>query len=229
MNGKKQIDVEKLIDSMLEDIVPGVSEQRGRDMAEPEENITFSPEHEKKMKKLFQKERRSVFRKKSAKYSKRAALFLVGAVLISSVTIMSVEAWRVRVLNYFLNIAQERTEMKWSDENKGDSYATDEVTLGYIPHGFELERSVPKREGLSLTFRKNELSFHVSIYPLRGSLGFDTEDAEIKKVSINGAEGVLSIKENVTILVWNDTESAYLINGNISEEEIIKIAENLKR
>ncbi|HBL82418.1 MAG TPA: hypothetical protein DD391_07465 [Clostridiales bacterium] len=229
MNGKKQIDVEKLIDSMLEDIVPAVAEQRGRDIPEPEKNITFSPKHEEKMKKLFQKERRSVFKKKVAKYSKRAALFLVGAVLISGITIMSVEAWRVRVLNYFLNIAQERTEMKWTDENKGDSYATDEVALDYIPQGFQLERSVPKREGLSLTFRKDELNFHVNIYPLRGTLGFDTEDAEIKKVTINGAEGTLSIKKDLIILVWNDAESAYLISGNISEEEIIKIAENLKK
>ena len=229
MSGTKQIDVEKLIDSMLEDIVPAVSKERARELEKPEEEVTFSPEHEAKMRKLFRRERRCAQRKRMVKYTRRAAVFLAGIIVLSGFAIMSVEAWRVKIVNYFMEITQQETAFHFEHDATGDSYQTDELALDYIPDGFELKQSVSKRDGLRLFFEKEDLKFSVNVYPQKGNKGIDTENADIKKFKINGREAVFSTKENKNILVWNDGEYAFQIIGNISESEIVKIAENLKK
>lgn len=230
MSGTKQIDVEKLIDSMLEDIVPAVSKERARELEKPEEEVKFSPEHEAKMRKLFQQERRCAQRKRMAKYTRRAAALLAAALVLGAcLKYDEVNAWLVRIKNYFVEITQEKTAFNYEKNAQGDTYSTDELTLDYIPEGFELKESVSKRDGLRLFFEKEDLKFSVNVYPQKGNKGIDTENADIKKFKINGLEAIFSTKENKNILVWNDGEYAFQILGNISESEIVKIAENLKK
>lgn len=231
MSGNKQIDVEKLIDSMLEDVVPAVSDERAREeLTEPEEEITFSPEHEKRMRKLFRQERRRVqgFRP-SKRLVKVAVLLLIVGALGACVMSGQVNAWLVRVQDFFVEVTQKKTSFDYEKDAQGDTYSTDKLSLDYIPAGFELKESVSKVDGLRLFFEKDELYFDVSLNSQTGNKEIDSENADVKKIVINGRNAVLSTKENKNILIWNDGEYSFQLIGNISESEIVKIAENLKK
>lgn len=230
MSDTKQIDVEKLIDSMLEDIVPAVSKERARELEKPEEEVTFSPEHEAKMRKLFRRERRCAQRKRMVKYTRRAAALLAAALVLGACfKHEEVNAWLVRIKNYFLNVTQQETAFHFEHDGTGDSYQTDELALDYIPDGFELKQSVSKMDGLRLSFEKEDLYFRVLVNSSDGMVGIDSENADIKKIKINGIEATYSTKDDKNILIWNEGEYLFRVCGNISESEIVKIAENLKK
>lgn len=58
-------------------------------------------------------------------------------------------------------------------------------------------------------------------------MNIDTENAVVENIWINGMEGLLSASERVRILVWHDNMSMYSIDGDITIDEIVKIAENM--
>jgi hypothetical protein len=132
-------------------------------MPEPEK-VEFSKEHEEKMRKIFKKERNKLFFKKISKYSKRVAIFFLALAVVSGVTIFSVEAWRIRVMNFIIEMNQTHSEIKFSEEiTKGNSYKSNEITLGYIPEGFELERRDVSAGGIDLIFTGKENYFVFSM------------------------------------------------------------------
>jgi hypothetical protein len=46
---------------------------------------------------------------------------------------------------------------------------------------------------------------------------------------INGNEGILVIKEDISILYWSNQEKAFYIQGSIHKTTIIKIAESVEK
>jgi hypothetical protein len=46
---------------------------------------------------------------------------------------------------------------------------------------------------------------------------------------INGNEGILVIKEEISILYWSYQKKAFYMQGSIDKATIIKIAESIKK
>ena len=101
----------------------------------------------------------------------------------------------------------------------------------YIPKDFEVTEEIRTRISTNVIFHDGttEISYHK--VPISVKSAIDTENAIVKDIKINGMEGILSKKDTSIILVWHDEEYVYTMtssgdNGPISEEEIVKIAQN---
>lgn len=196
----------------------------------PEEKIEFSAEHEAKMKKLFEAEYKRQRRKQFAKYASRAAAIFVSAVLVAGVSIGSVEAWRVRVINFFRETTEEYTEIKFTEEPVS-SYSVNGITLNYIPEGYRLvEDSSEIGKSVMLCFQNADgksITFRVKKVVPNSIIRIDTEDGIVTEFEYRGHKAIKSIKDRVQILVWYDDEIKYSLNCEISEEELMKIADNI--
>lgn len=228
MNDEKRLDA--LLDVLIEEVAKESAESIGQSYPEPEHQHVFSKRHEANMRKIFRKERNKLLFKKVTKYLQRAALFILVLTIISGATIFSVQACRVKFLNFITEITQIDTNINFMDKNsKGDSYSNDYITLDYIPDGFKLESSTGDNRQLVLVFKKADKGFRITINEVDSSLSIDTEKADIRKFMINGNEAMYSTNNNINILVWHDENFVYRLSGNLEEKELIKIAEKIKK
>lgn len=200
------------------------------DIAPPEGEIKFSAEHEAKMQKLFAAEYKRQRRKQLRAYASRAAVIFVAAVLAVGISVGSVEAWRVRVINFIQDRTEEYTEIKFT-ESPVASYSVDGITLNYIPEGYRLVGDSSKPgEYTSLEFQNDEssdITFKCKQTSSRYTKKFDTENAVVTEFEYRGCDAVKSIKAEVQVLVWYSSEKIYTLMCDIGEEELMKIADNI--
>jgi YHS domain-containing protein len=143
---------------------------------------------------------------------------------------LSVEAWRIKVLNTVIEMRQTHSGINISEYGtKGDSYSSNEITLGYIPIGFKLEKRDVTSGMVSLVFKGGKDYFIFFMNKINNSMIIDTEDASVKRIQINGKDAFFSSNKNANILVWNDEEYTYSLSGSIEENKMIKIAESIKK
>ena len=226
MSGNKALD--KIFDNLIDEAAHVAAENLGKNMSDPE-IIEFSKKHEEVMKKIFKKERNKLLYKKILKYSKSVAIFFLVLVIASGITIFSVEAWRIKLMNFIIDTKQTHSDINFSEDNNGDTYTSDEISLGYIPEGFKLEKSDVRKTRVYLMFKGEDRYFAFSMNDINGSMGIDTENASVKKIMINGQEAIYSSNDNVNILVWHDENFSYKLSGKIEEKEIVRIAEKIKK
>lgn len=200
------------------------------DIELPEGEIEFSAEHEAKMQKLFAAEYKRQRRKQLRTYASRAAVIFVAAVLVAGVSIGSVEAWRVRVINFFQDRTEKYTEIKFT-ESPVESYSVNGITFGYIPEGYRLVGDYSKLgEYTSLEFQNNEssaITFKCKKVSPSYTKKLDTENAIVTEFEYRGCDAVKSIKAEVQMLVWYSSEKIYTLMCDIGEEELMKIADNI--
>lgn len=200
----------------------------GEKLEEPDEEIVFSKEHQNKMKRIFRKERQKEFLKVFSKHAQRAACILLVLIIGSGIAIYSVEAWRIKILNFVLEIGQPNTDFNFSD-NGGSSYSDDDITLEYVPMGFEMTNSYSTRQKVFLTFTNGEKYFHIVITDIDTNSSIDTENGTMDKTEVNGFEAIYTTNHNINAIIWHNNELVFRISGNILKEEILKIAENIKK
>lgn len=102
----------------------------------------------------------------------------------------------------------------------------------YIPKGYEMwEEGYLKESWIySMYYLKNKkqyITFQQTV--LGGTISIDSENTERKEVEINGWKGQMNYKKNKKTLIWATNEYAFVMAhvGNISEEEILKVARSV--
>nr|WP_312576973.1 DUF4367 domain-containing protein [Sedimentibacter sp.] len=229
---KKEYVADKTIEAMLQAVASDSEGKVVDDILKGFEgqNHEFSQKHEEAILKMFKKDHKSQFYCRIGTYSKRAAVVFFAIIVISVIAISSVSALRARFMNFILEMTQYDTDINFTDNaSKADSYKFDEITLEYVPEGFKLEKSELRKNHVYLAFGKEQGYFNFSTMDIGGSLSIDTEEANIKELIINEMDALYSENDNARILVWHDSETSYILTGNISERELIKIAEHIKK
>lgn len=179
-------------------------------------------------------ERKIQHRKQWLKISKWVALFLVVATAGLGATTFSVEAFKIKLFNMVSEITSKYTEFEFveTDENSSDDV---QITWShylypdYLPKDFKLTKvqafgntrllyfADPSGKTLEFSQSGDSSTFQV-----------DTEQAETKKVEIADGEGWLIRKDGFSTLVWKRGELTLYLMGNLSDQELIKIAERLR-
>lgn len=187
---------------------------------------TLSDSAEKRIMQLVKKEiRREQTGKAIRRLTKVAAVFLI-VLAVCTVTIVSVEAFRVPVFNLFIKDNDESTDVSVTPNESAPEYET--KTL-YVPAGYELTSTEDLVDTAKSIYSNAEgTSILINRYSLGGSFGIDTEDAETGQVDINGFEALYSIKNGLTSLTFRTEEYAYLVQAPIELSEVIKIAESIQ-
>ena len=168
---------------------------------------------------------------------KRTAMAMSAVVVLFTTMMFSVEAFRVKVLNLWLDIQPEYTSFQLKDNN-GDSDTdrsavnwTDAFVPTYVPEGYTAT-DISSNELSKRILFENEKKNLTIIYMELGSssnLAVDTENASVMKtVKINGHDGTLIVKEPMVSVVWDMNNAMFLIQGQESVDETLKMAEGVK-
>lgn len=195
--------------------------------------ITFSPEFEKRMQDFFKKAKRKDMaeanRKKLIKIVVPAAVFIV----ICFTVVSNVEALRVPILNFFDNISKQSTSIEIQDNQDYYSAFSDQIKglylPEYIPATYKI-KSIDKASNIYTVHFENDSGGYIDFSSLKsGSFaGIDSESADSEKLTVNGQSAQLFIKNNLTTLVFEYDQNAFMVDGILPESELIKIAESIK-
>ncbi len=189
-------------------------------------DVDFSENHKKKINKILDKEKKKITLKCFNKIAlKVAAIFVLVIVVLN----FSVEANRIKFLNYFVEYASKCTQIDY--RNGGDSIekqSVNDVCLEYIPKNFILKRKNENENSTYIAFENEDEYFTLLVNFNEGVIHLDTENTIVETVLINGNDYMFIEKDEKVSVYWTTKTKSYLLNGNINKQEIIKIIENIK-
>lgn len=231
--------IDALIQSAASDIITEMFDEI--DSSIKDEDIHFSKEHTQAMNKILNCQSADVIN--HFKLNKRFILVAIITMTLVIAAALSVGADRLKFLNYFVNISDIGTDFRKSPKTNEGVYYVDEnlkestnntseykysIKLNYIPDGFTLTDSSEYSSMHDATYYNINKYFYVAKSIVSDTISIDTENAQTEYIDINGNKAFLSIKPNQIIMVWENNDILYHINGNIDKETIIKIAENME-
>ena len=197
----------------------------------------FPPELEKRCRALIEKEyaksKSEKRRKGVVRFLQRAAIVVVALLSLSSVLFMTVEAFRLPVMNFFI----EKTDRDWQmtanpDKNTLPTVFDPKDPLGdLISADFVLTELNGSIESGDLRAKynnsdKSDITLFAG-YSL-GSLQVDGENAVVSDAKVAGHDAQLYIEGNTIRLAWLDENisRAFRIYAvNVSEEMVVYLAE----
>ncbi len=225
---KKQKAFDDAFEIILTEAAELAAEELGEECKECEytDKHKPSPELDAKIKKLFRRERRKAVLKKAAVIAKRAACVLVVLIAAFAIAIGSVEAWRVKFLNYVFDPEKPNMEIVFGD--KGTYYSDDDIIIKYLPLGFELTEKLPSRKSVTFTFELQDSYISVTRFDKDIRRNVDTEGATVEDIVINDYDGIYIEKEGFKLVTWSDGDYMFSITANVSKKELIRVAESIR-
>lgn len=161
--------------------------------------------------------------------NKVAIIFLVLVISLTILTI-SVDAFRVEVFNLIIESTEKYLGIKIEEKDStiGDNSLKGYYSPNYITEGFELNSVEEYGQSTIITYiNKNGQRILLDQAPNGTSFQIDSENSIKKDIDIKGIKAIALIKEDSTVLFWNNDESSFYVSSDIELEELIKIAERL--
>lgn len=186
----------------------------------PEPN--YSKRHIRRMNALMDKMRGNVYHHFTTRAIK---VMLVAAVLFALLlTAFVVPSSREFIIDKF-DIAS-RYQMTTQSINS----VSGEIKVGYIPEGYELINKDCSHRGILYSyFSKSEPPFIIHKYSSSTEIDFDTEKGETEKIIIDNITFTIFTDTNkICSIIWNENDYIYRIEGALTKDELLKIAETVK-
>lgn len=196
----------------------------------------FPEELDKRCRALIQREYTKAKRQKHMKRILRAlsSAAVVAVVLVGlfSVLFVSVEAFRLPVMNYFL----EKTDRYWHVSSQPIVWVPERINPenpleNIIPDDFMLVHVDGEWESGNFNaeyFNGRKSKVTLMVFPSGGMGQIDTEGAYITQCEIGGYPAVMATEDYAVRLMWTDesTSSVYtILTMYIAEDVVINIAE----
>ena len=181
----------------------------------------YSKKHLKWRKKLFDKMRGDYYHRFT---TKTVRVMMVAAVLCALLlTAFVIPSSREFILEKF----EKYTAFQLTEDNKNS--VNGEINVGYIPDGFVLNETLDSTKQIINGYISNDGEFF-TVYKNSSSskVDFDTEGFIVEEIIIDGVtytycDGNLDVDN----LIWTKNDYVYRISGTFTQEEFIKIAENI--
>ena len=182
----------------------------------------FSPAFEEAMRPLLQPNITAVPKKKR-KFTKKTLKILVAAAVLRA---LAVATTAIAVpLSRRANVTQLPDHGEYEVADPENAPKVKDLTVGYVPDGFEKTEDY----GYLYIYENGEQSFTVEKWELTAGIGFDTEDYPSESITINGREGIYHRSDSgYNGIIFNNGEYIFAVGGNISKEELVKIAQNVQ-
>lgn len=222
---------EQYEEAFFHELMEGYAEYQGEKLRQAAENdAPPSPELIAQMNAKIAKE---IGRQKRSKafagilrLRKYVAIFLIAIVAVFSVSFVSVDAFRSKILN-FISINQGTSIEHGLQEPSGGIFAPT-----YLPDGFYIASYFDNRDPIQIVLQSNDDMDYATIFISEDSskLLSDAENIEsFEPITINGAQGEYSQKGDRITLVWGNDAGTMLasMNTNIAKENAVKIAESI--
>lgn len=222
---------ERLWDAVIKE---ALIESMNRELDETEQNIephNFSSQFEHNMNKLI----KNIGRKEKA----QAAGKVIGKFAVTAATVMGImfggfltqQEVYAAVGNVIRSIFSTHDKYTYQD-NSEDIVFDDTIRLGYVPDGYELRSVYYMGNANLLTYESEDeksLYFNYSLAE-DSSITVDNESHSYKEI-IEYNEMFYFYKseqDDFNTIIWFDGKYAYSIDAQISGDEIVEIAENIK-
>ena len=181
----------------------------------------YSKKHLKWRKKLFDKMRGDYYHRFT---TKTVRVMMVAAVLCALLlTAFVIPSSREFILEKF----DEYTAFQLTEDNKNS--VNGEINVGYIPEGYEFESQGEAGKNLFVRYQNSNGRFFTIIKSSSSAKAvintefYDSEELLIDSVNYFYCKESLG----VDILIWTKNDYVYRIDGALSKEELIKIAQNI--
>lgn len=193
------------------------------------EDITFSEVFEKKMKKLIREQKKSYFYLINT-VGKKVAIIVLAIMISLTATTFGVKAIRESVIKFITETFEKFTAVSVENEEVDTQYDIVKTAPQYIPEGYTLESEMEAGGVYRIIYRNID---NVSInYIQKINFGtiynVDTEDIEYERINIKSFEGIKYNKNGINTVVFADGTYMYDLSGQISFDELIKMAESIK-
>lgn len=165
----------------------------------------------------------------------KVAIVALMALLLFTTAFATSESFRVKTLNFVMEVFDDRTEIKFvPKDTAADSTAVPEITAGWLPEGFKLTRTDALKANRVYEYANSDNTAYIAVNIMEMtsvSMALDTEDAKTLSLQVQGEDAIMVDKGNIKQLVWklHTDENRYccVITENISEEDMLKFAENI--
>lgn len=254
MNGKSREElVEQYEDAAFALLMSEYAEQEGnrllREFEEakakgevPEVPAALDAKCRKMIRQAYEKKRRENKVKEFLRAAGRVAAMLFITLGVCTTLVFSVEALRTPVINFLIeqherftsiDFDKEMTDTPMQDTNQTTSGDTSLLDT-FVPNDYELYKYTVKNDGSVSVIYKSENGGNIvfTTTVLAGNLGYDTEDADAKKIEIAGFEGFWVEKDAVLKITWFDAEKcvAYQLRANaLDKTEFWALAESIAK
>lgn len=191
---------------------------------------------DKKIRKNLIKEKTKGIYNKFTKYKNKAASIIIIMAIILFSTNLSVEAFRINIINFLVRIQGGYTSIRSGDDS--EEYARDNSLFinwkdsyvpTYTPYGFKVANITNNTDVKTIEYineQGDKIWFNQM--NLSSTLNLDSEDAKkIEEIYINGNKGLLIEKDNLNTLTWTNEQYLFLILSSIEDKELIKIAKSV--
>ena len=191
----------------------------------------FSVEFERKMQKLI-KRRNKPYYKIINTVGKRVACIIVIVLLASSVTVLSVDALRNAVADFFVNIYEKFSTVQSVNEDKTAPTTIEDIyAITYDLSDYDVIYEEKDNYSYNITYIKDDvvidfLQYTKDMY----DQNVNTEDAEISTISITSKEAIIFLdNQNYYHLIWDNGDYILNIGSNIDKNALICIAESVQK
>lgn len=165
--------------------------------------------------------------------AKRVAIFmLICLVSFSTVLVVNAEA-REKFFDWIIEIFPEFSIFTPQSINENNSLADPtSLKINYIPEGFKLLDPSEGRKMLVYNYLDEDnrkLTIKLFASSDTGNSYYDTENIEIEEFNFKGSQAYTWQTNKMTYLIWYQDGIECHITGDLSKDEIIKVAENISK
>ncbi len=182
----------------------------------------YTENHAKWLRKLFNKMRDNRYHRFTTKTVKVLMVAAVlSALLLTAFVIPSSREYIIDNFDIF-----SRYQLTESNDNSVNG----EITVGYIPEGFELINKQISTKIIIIDYKDSSGTIiNIMKSSSKNEVDFDTESGIVDNITINDI--TYTFYDDATeynCVVWNKNDYVYQIHSTIVKDELLKIAETIK-
>ncbi len=232
MNKKEQNEV--LFDAMLK---VAVNESIKRELStlpsNNELNIRYkpSPELDRHITKIINQNKMKTIISRNARTMRKVTACIIIMFVLSSLTLISVEATRNIIFNAFIERFETFTKIEF-EASKAEDENNQYYSPAYLPEGFHKESTNTYGNTIMITYINDDGA--QIIFQQReadaGTALIDNENTRYTEVEVAGQKAYLfeaATKEDYSILLWQSNHMVFELTAQISSEELLRIGNSV--
>lgn len=195
---------------------------------ELKETVSFSSEFENKMEKLIKRQNKPYYQLINT-VGKRAAVITLAVFIAFNTVTFSVEALREPFIDFIVETYEKFSKISFVEKIPDEQKEFTPIKPEYIPEGFSLDSESKSDNIYNLIYKSinSDTIIYSQMSKSDNPIQFDAENLEYQKIEINGYPAVYWKKYEIYSILFCTQNYVYTINGNILEEEILKIAQSV--
>lgn len=192
-------------------------------------HITFSDAFENKLQKLIAAQKKSYFYLINT-VGKRVAIIIAAIIITLTATTFGVKAIRETVIEFITETFERFTKVSVETEELDEQPELVKAAPTYIPEGYSLksEKDLGALYQIAYSNKDKIIIDYIQRFSYGSIYNVNTEEVEYDEININFSEGIKYVKNGINTVVFADETYMYTVCGQISFDELIKMAESIK-